>query len=482
MSTKAKKAKKAKRIFTTETIKAATRKAKLLGFDVWETEDGARGEGRLRVRASPHGSIAYFFRYSRDGKQYQLRIDREGLSEARDEADRLSLLYRQGITDLHQHAALAAKAEQAQLAVQAAQLDVLKREAEAKARQGTFGQLLDGYVADMERRGKTSAKEVRGSLKLNVLTPFPELTARPAKDITPYDVSSILRHCLTRPVAGKGRGVRLTPANATNGKKRQADKLRAYLQAAFAFGLGFDLDPLRAADAVLFGLTTNPVRDVPTIEGANQANTWALSKDELKAVLLAVEDLPERRRSIAKAMMYLAGQRTEMLCRVTWPDLYNDGEHGAVMQLLDLKGGKGTPPRIHLLPMTERLTGIMAPLLALQGSDAPGPFSLRGKMAITPGTALGIFQEMGATLSAAGKTRRFTWRNLRATVETHLASLGVDQERRAWLLSHGRSGVQAKHYDRYSYLPEKRADLDKWARYLDQLESGETAKVVQLHA
>jgi integrase len=469
-------------IFTTKTIEAASRKAKLLGSDVWATKDGNRGEGRLRVRASPHGSIAFFFRYSLNGKQAQLRINAETLAKASDEADRLSLLYRSGITDLHQHAALAAMAEQAQLAVQAAQLDVLKLEAEAKARQGTFAQLLDGYTDDMERRGKTSTKEVRGSLKLNVLAPFSELAAKPAKDITPYDVSSILRHCLARPVAGKGRGVRLTKANATNGKKRQADKLRAYLQAAYAFGLGFDLDPLRAADAVLFGLTANPVRDVPTIEGANQANTWALSKDELKAVLLAVEDLPERRRSIAKAMLYLAGQRTEMLCRVTWLDLYDDGEYGAVMRLVDLKGGKGTPPRDHLLPMTERLHEIMAPLLALQGSDAPGPFSLRGKMAITPGTALGIFQELGDTLSAAGQTRRFTWRNLRATVETHLASLGVDQERRAWLLSHGRQGVQMRHYNRYSYLVEKRADLDKWARYLDQLASGEAAKVVQLHA
>jgi len=473
---------KAEHIFTTETIKKASKKAKLLGTDVWITEPGARGEGRLRLRASPNGATAYFFRYSRGGKQYQLRINEAELAEARAEGKRLSQLYSKGIHDLHQHAELEAKAEQAQLAVQAAQLDVLKLEAEAKARQGTFAQLLNGYTDDMERRGKTSTKEVRGSLKLNVLTPFPELAARPAKDISPYDVSSILRLCLTRPVAGKGRGVHLTPANATNGKKRQADKLRSYLQAAYAFGLGFDLNPLRPADAVLFGLTANPVRDVPTIEGANRAATWALDKAELKAVLLAVEDLPERRRSIAKAMLYLAGQRAEMLCRVTWADLYDDGEHGAVMQLLDLKGGKGTPPRIHLLPMTERLSGIMAPLLALQGTDAPGPFTLRGKMAITPGTALGIFQELGVTLSAAGTTRRFTWRNLRVTIETHLASLGVDQERRAWLLSHGRSGVQARHYDRYSYLPEKRADLEKWARYLDQLASGETAKIVQLHA
>jgi hypothetical protein len=82
-------------------------------------------------------------------------------------------------------------------------------------------------------------------------------------------------------------------------------------------------------------------------------------------------------------------------------------------------------------------------------------------------TALKIFSDLGATLFERGLIRYFTWRTMRATIETHLAMLGVDEQRRAWLLSHGRSGVQAKHYDRYSYLKEKREDLAKWAAYLD---------------
>jgi integrase len=473
-------------IFTTETIKAAKNDASENGKDVWKTEGGNRGEGRLRLRASPHGVISYFFRYSLSGKQYQLRLDIDGrtdltLAEARDRARDYTSLYRKGITDLHQHAALEAKAAQAKLAAEAATLDVMKRAEEARAKQGTFAQLLDAYTTDLDRRGKSSAKDVRGAFRIDVLDAFPALAAKPAKEIEEEDISEILRHCRTRPVASKGRGKRLTPASATNGKLRQAAKLRAYLQAAFGFGKGIDLNSQREKEAVRFGLKNrpNPVRDVPTIEGANRAETWALDKTELRHVLLAVEALPERHRAIAKTMLYAAGQRVEMLTRVTWADFHDDDEHGPVMQMLDPKGGKGTPPRIHLLPMTERLAEVMAPL---QGTGAPGPFSLRGDRTATPGTLQKIFSDLGDTLSAAGKTRRFTWRHMRATCETHLASLGVNQERRAWLLSHGRSGVQAKHYDRYSYLPEKRADLEKWSRYLDQLVSGEAAKVVQLHA
>lgn len=466
-------AKKAKSPFTIKTIEAASKKAKQQGAEVWETEDGARGEGRLRLRAFPHGGVAYYYRYSVDGKQAQLRLADDSLAEARAKAAEYAKLYREGHRDLHAYLAhVQAEAD--------AQREAATREREARARQGTFAQLLDAYTGDMERKGKTSAKEVRGSLKLNVLSAFPELAAKPAKEIAPGDITAILRHCLKRPVALKGRGTKLTPANASNGKKRQAAKLRSYLAAAFAFGLTADNDAQQDAAMAVFGLGSNPVLNVKAIEGADRAETWALSNDELKAVLAAIEALSERHRAIAKSMLYLAGQRTEMLTRVTWADFYSDDEHGPVMQMVDLKGGNGSMPRLHLLPMTERLTGILAPLLALHGSGAPGPFTLRGERHATPGALQGIWRDMGNDLAAAGKARRFTWLNIRVSVETHLAKLKVSEERRAWLLSHGRSGVQAKHYDRYSYLPEKRQDLEKWARYLDGLLSGEAGKVVSI--
>ncbi|MWV11158.1 tyrosine-type recombinase/integrase [Pseudomonas sp. R-28-1W-6] len=457
-------------------IKAACAEAKKSKKEVWLTEAGGRGEGRMRLRAFPNGEHVFYYRYSLDGVQKQLRIDKEDLAEARDKASRLADLYRAGHRDLHGYLAQTR-------AIEDAAREAAARELEAKARQGTLAQLLADYIADLDRRGKSSAKDVRGAFRLDVLTAFPSMAAKPAKEITSGDITRMLRHCLTRPVASKGRGKRLTPASASNNKLRQAAKLRAYLQAAFGFGLTADNDALRADGEVLFGLSFNPVANTKTIEGADRAETWALTKDELRQVLMAIEGLPERRRSIAKSMLYLAGQRVQMLCRVTWADLYDDGEHGPVLQMMDLKGGKGTPPRAHLIPMTERLGEVMAPLLALCGTDAPGPFTLRGKAPATSGTLQKIFAELGDQLAAVGKTRRFTWLNMRCTVETHLAALGVNQERRAWLLSHGRTGVQAKHYDRYSYLPEKRQDLDKWTRYLDQLASGEArTNVVQLHA
>jgi hypothetical protein len=70
----------------------------------------------------------------------------------------------------------------------------------------------------------------------------------------------------------------------------------------------------------------------------------------------------------------------------------------------------------------------------------------------------------------------FVFRDLRRICETQLASLGVNLETRAQLLSHGRSGVQAKHYDRHTYIAEKRRALNKWAQHLTRVIGGDPAQ------
>ncbi len=61
----------------------------------------------------------------------------------------------------------------------------------------------------------------------------------------------------------------------------------------------------------------------------------------------------------------------------------------------------------------------------------------------------------------------FLFRDIRRTAETEMAGLGFSVDLRGQLLSHGLGGVQAVHYDRHSYLPEKKAALEKWERHLE---------------
>jgi integrase len=69
-------------------------------------------------------------------------------------------------------------------------------------------------------------------------------------------------------------------------------------------------------------------------------------------------------------------------------------------------------------------------------------------------------------MKKAGELERgpFSMRDLRRTAETHMAALGISSDVRAQIQSHGLGGIQARHYDRHDYMPEKRAALEQWSR------------------
>ena len=58
--------------------------------------------------------------------------------------------------------------------------------------------------------------------------------------------------------------------------------------------------------------------------------------------------------------------------------------------------------------------------------------------------------------------------DLRRTVATRLASLGVASEDVAACLNHVRRDVTGRHYDMYARLGEKRRALDQWAQTIDE--------------
>jgi len=52
--------------------------------------------------------------------------------------------------------------------------------------------------------------------------------------------------------------------------------------------------------------------------------------------------------------------------------------------------------------------------------------------------------------------------DLRRTLETRMAALGIPKEHRDRVLNHVPADVGSKHYDRHDYLAEKRAALTCW--------------------
>ncbi len=110
------------------------------------------------------------------------------------------------------------------------------------------------------------------------------------------------------------------------------------------------------------------------------------------------------------------------------------------------------------------------------------PGGPRGARARTTGARVETLSNAAGGLSTTllerkGVTAPFRLSDIRRTAETLLAGLGVSSDVRAQLQSHGLGGIQARHYDRHSYMAEKRSALALWESqiYRRKVASGSAA-------
>ena len=64
---------------------------------------------------------------------------------------------------------------------------------------------------------------------------------------------------------------------------------------------------------------------------------------------------------------------------------------------------------------------------------------------------------------------RFSPRDLRRTWKTLAGSIGIDLEIRNRIQGHAFDDIGSKAYDRYDYLPEKRAAMEQWAAFVERM-------------
>lgn len=427
---------------------------------------GSRGKGTLLLERKASGSIMAYYRErsEQSDKRLQLGIlskkptpdtSERTLSELRTEALKISAEV-EAAGSLEKYLALKAADEIARHEKQAKH----ERESAELSKRGTFGELLDNYIAHLQQANKASEYKVRSLFRVNVHDSRPDLAAKFADEVTPEDLVELLKGVLLRKPKARGIGHK---AKAPDSNMRSTtDELRRYLKTAFNHAAGAHLSvDTRISSNKKFTISSNPAALIPAINDASGGNTESLTPRELGELLRHLDTLPKRKSAIAKALIYLGGQRIKQLVTVTWNDI-NDTS----ISLLDAKGQKAEAWE-HLLPLTPRIQEILQPLIT--DKMGPGPFSLTDNNVIHPDTAAKIFADASQHLVKAGKTEAFTWQRIRATVESLMAANGVSPQLRAWILSHGRSGIQGKHYDRFAYMPEKTAALSMWGKYLDDL-------------
>ena len=334
-------------------------------------------------------------------------------------------------------------------AARRAELDRLKRESSM----GNIQQLLNAYVADMKLQGKRSWFDVEQCLNSNVYSAIPATTK--AKDVLPTDIRAVLAAIIKRE------------------KMTMANKVRAYLSAAFAFGIEWDNDAKRHFEALRFGISTNPVRDVPKPDKRTHARDRALSGEEVKHLWDLLDDcgLHPKTEVAIRLLFALGGQRVEEILGLHADDVDMQNQY---VTLLDTKNGS-----THLVPFGE----VAIPLLQERLCDTSTSGALFGKIKGNASEDMGYHTLSRAINRICKRTgmNPFVPKDIRRTVKTLMGEAGIRKEDRDRFQNHALSDVSSKHYDRYNYLAENRQTSAVWDAYLQNILAGSPqANVVQL--
>jgi integrase len=416
------------------------------GKDRWLSDGGSRGAGRLIARITRTGAHFFFQYVTVDGRKrlYPLGpFDDQGknglsLIEARERSAGLSALYRSGVTNIHAHFEQQRRSQAEREAVP---------QTFDNAQRHSLRALLKAYVEYLRQAGKQAAKDAENVFKNHVFSDalLPDLEA---SRISTEELVSLISKVVT---AGHGR---------------TAAKLRSYLHAAYALSIRAKTNPAAPQAMRDFDIKANPLASIDAMAHYNRALDRHLSARELAAFLKRVQAEPvSAMRDALEVCIYTGGQRPTQLLRLRRADV--DLSEG-VMTIYDLKGRR-RQARLHIVPLTKHSSAILERRLANLDGDEP-VFSTDGRTTMDRGTLTNLVTAISAEMVKSKESpETFTLRDLRRTLETLLASWGVSSDTRRHIQSHGLSGVQHRHYDRYEYLKEKRAALKLLASRLDRL-------------
>jgi integrase len=299
----------------------------------------------------------------------------------------------------------------------------VRRSAEAKAR--PLSEVANAYLDSVKPRLR-SFRSIESRTRCHII---PKLGNMPVGEVMRGDVVEFLD--------GLEREA---------GLRHQVNRCRETLRAIFAYAIERDL------------VTVNPVVGVSKRK-VEIPRDRTLTADELTAFWQAIEKLPELPRAYFRVVL-LTGTRRNEVGGMAWLELDLDA---GLWRLPAERNKSGRPFEIPLSPPVVE---------TLQSLPRIGPmvFALDGKRPMT------LHQLIERVRHDAG-IPDMRLHDLRRTLRTGLAELGVNFEVAERVLNHAMPSLQAV-YNRHNYMAEKRTALTLWAEHVFALAEKREATIV----
>jgi integrase len=295
---------------------------------------------------------------------------------------------------------------------------------EAKAR--PFCEIAKAYLESVKRL--RSWHQIESRMRCHII---PKLGNKPIGGVTRADVVEFL-----------------DSLERKQGLRHQINRCRETLRAIFAFAIEREL------------ITVNPVIGVSKRK-VEIPRDRTLSTDELATLWRAIDKLPELPRAYFRVVL-LTGARRNEVGRMDWAEV----DLAAALWRLPAERNKSARPfEIPLsAPVVETLR--MLPRLG------PLVFTLNGKQPMTLHPWIERVRRDAGLINAR-------LHDLRRTMRTGMAELGIPFEIAERVLNHAMPGLHAV-YNRHNYLAEKRRALQLWAEHVLAIAEERETKVVAL--
>lgn len=312
---------------------------------------------------------------------------------------------------------------------------------------GSVSDLFELYIKDMEQDGKPSVSEVKSKFKKYIA---PRIGNMPVNDVSLNVAVGML-------------------ANIGNDASPYIQKrCRSYCLTAWKLGLNLKGNIRWHKYPIVFELDNNPFMLVEPPKNTEKVCDRYLTKSEVIKFWHEPLDMHPQLHLVIKFLIF-TGQRVIETLHATWSEFDLDSKIWTIPA--ERRKTRNTVKTAHTIPLTDEHLSLLKKIKMHSGKSK---YLFPNESDINKARSKDVLNKAIRVYCKEWKSP-FYAKSTRKTFKTLSAEyLSLSKDVRDRLQGHSVNDVSSRHYDRYSYLKEKREAMKQWSDWLIEITKDKT--------